>query len=129
MCNYIESIKWFLTYSLVVGTFAGLTFGGALGMDRGMHRLRESLPKDSQLLAIIHENDALKEKIQQETLFGGGNSSTTATIDSSSNSDEGAVDLFSEDPSKENDSLNSQLDVIETQLLLDDGSSSQDEKN
>lgn len=98
-----------------MGTFAGLTFGGALGMDRGMHRLRESLPKESQLLSIIRENDELKEKLQQETLFGGGNSNTL--IDS----DEGAEDLFAVDSSKEDD-VSSQLDVIETQLLLDDGS-------
>jgi hypothetical protein len=55
-----------------VGTFTGLACGGALGMDKGMHKLRESLPKDSQLLSIIHENDLLKkQQQQQETLFSG----------------------------------------------------------
>ncbi|KAI7872630.1 uncharacterized protein EV154DRAFT_487536 [Mucor mucedo] len=54
----------------ILGTFAGLAFGGALGMDRGMHRLRESLPRDSHLLTIIHENDKLKQQ-RQETLFSG----------------------------------------------------------
>lgn len=54
-----------------MGTFAGLAFGGALGMDRGMHRLRESLPRDSHLLSLIHENDKLKQQQQQETLFSG----------------------------------------------------------
>lgn len=55
---------------VLVGTFAGLTCGGVLGMDKGMHRLRESLPKDSHLLKIIHENDQLKQHAQ-ETLFSG----------------------------------------------------------
>lgn len=54
-----------------MGTFAGLTCGGVLGMDKGMHKLRESLPKDSRLLQIIHENDQLKQQQTQETLFSG----------------------------------------------------------
>ncbi|KAG0173372.1 hypothetical protein DFQ28_000285 [Apophysomyces sp. BC1034] len=46
-----------------VGTFTGLTLGGALGMDNGMQKLRESLPADSQLLAIIRDNDRLKVEV------------------------------------------------------------------
>ncbi|KAI8096138.1 hypothetical protein BDF21DRAFT_328616 [Thamnidium elegans] len=55
----------------ILGTFTGLAFGGALGMDRGMHKLRESLPNDSRLLAIIRQNDDLRQKELQETLFSG----------------------------------------------------------
>lgn len=40
-------------------------------MDRGMHKLRESLPDDSRLLAIIRQNDDLRQKELQETLFSG----------------------------------------------------------
>ena len=49
-----------------MGTFTGLTLGGLLGMDRGMRQLRNSLPADSHLLALIHENDQLHKR---ETLF------------------------------------------------------------
>ncbi|KAI7903013.1 uncharacterized protein BX663DRAFT_509230 [Cokeromyces recurvatus] len=45
----------------ILGTFIGLVLGGILGMDRGMHKLRKSLPENSELLAIIHENDQLKK--------------------------------------------------------------------
>ncbi|KAG0182243.1 hypothetical protein DFQ29_005126 [Apophysomyces sp. BC1021] len=47
----------------ILGTFTGLTLGGALGMDNGMQKLRESLPADSQLLAIIRDNDRLKVEV------------------------------------------------------------------
>lgn len=53
----------------IVGTFTGLIFGGALGMDRGMHKLRETLPKESHLLQIIHENDNVRKRKLEETLF------------------------------------------------------------
>jgi hypothetical protein len=91
-----------------VGTFTGLAFGGALGMDRGMHKLRESLPKDSQLLAIIHENDELKQRQLQETLFSG------PITEGDSSSPEDLFESSSEEPQEK-------LDIIETQLLLDDG--------
>ncbi|GAA5817059.1 hypothetical protein MFLAVUS_010596 [Mucor flavus] len=55
----------------ILGAFTGLAFGGGLGMDRGMHKLRESLPSDSRLLAIIRQNDDLRQKELQETLFSG----------------------------------------------------------
>ncbi|KAI8047807.1 uncharacterized protein B0P05DRAFT_481300 [Gilbertella persicaria] len=51
----------------ILGTFTGLTLGGILGMDRGMRQLRESLPVNSHLLTLIHENDQLKK----ETLLNG----------------------------------------------------------
>ncbi|CEP19388.1 hypothetical protein [Parasitella parasitica] len=60
----------------ILGTFAGLTCGGVLGMDKGMHKLRESLPKESRLLEIIHENDQLRQQQQQETLFSKPTSSS-----------------------------------------------------
>ncbi|KAI9478510.1 MAG: hypothetical protein EXX96DRAFT_571184 [Benjaminiella poitrasii] len=44
----------------ILGTFAGVVLGGILGMDKGMHKLRTSLPDNSGLLAIIHENDQVK---------------------------------------------------------------------
>jgi hypothetical protein len=93
-----------------VGIFSGLVFGGALGMDRGMRTLRESLPKDSQLLRIIHENDDLKK--QQETLFSGPIDSAPAEIES-----EGPEDLLAATQSEEAP----ELDLLETQLLLDAG--------
>lgn len=89
-----------------MGIFAGLTFGGALGMDRGMHRLRESLPRDSHLLSIIHENDNLKQQ-QQETLFSG-------PVDAADEST-GVEDLLS----PHDDSLQ-ELEIIENQLLIEE---------
>ncbi|KAI8380874.1 hypothetical protein BD560DRAFT_387431 [Blakeslea trispora] len=50
----------------ILGSFTGLALGGLLGMDRGMRQLRNSLPADSHLLALIHENDQLHKR---ETLF------------------------------------------------------------
>ncbi|KAI8997066.1 hypothetical protein BDB01DRAFT_769698 [Pilobolus umbonatus] len=46
----------------LLGIFGGLVCGGALGMDKGMHKLRDTLPADSQLLSIIRSNDELKKK-------------------------------------------------------------------
>lgn len=102
-----------------MGTFAGLTCGGVLGMDKGMHKLRESLPKDSRLLQIIHENDQLKQQQTQETLFSG------PII---SNEEEGSS-LFNDDSINQlqNDitTTDTQLELIEDQLALDDGSTTQ----
>ncbi|KAI8879300.1 hypothetical protein K501DRAFT_226936 [Backusella circina FSU 941] len=52
----------------ILGTFTGLAFGGIMGMDKGMHKLRESLPTDSRLLAIIRENDKLKAEENTEII-------------------------------------------------------------
>lgn len=60
-----------------VATFTGLTLGGALGMDRGMHKLRESLPPNSTLLQVIRENDELKK----ETLLSGPIKQQESTAD------------------------------------------------
>ncbi|KAI8335466.1 hypothetical protein BC941DRAFT_430413 [Chlamydoabsidia padenii] len=45
-----------------VGTFTGLAFGGLLGMSQGMQKVRQNLPQDSPLLAIIMENEQLKQQ-------------------------------------------------------------------
>ena len=103
-----------------MGTFAGLTCGGVLGMDKGMHKLRESLPKDSRLLQIIHENDQLKQQQTQETLFSG------PII---SNEDKENSSLFNDDSINElqNDitRTDTHLEPIENQLALDDGPTTQ----
>ena len=102
-----------------MGTFAGLTCGGVLGMDKGMHKLRESLPKDSRLLQIIHENDQLKQQQTQETLFSGPIISN----------EEESSSLFNDDSINQlqNDitATDTQLELIEDQLALDDGSTTQ----
>lgn len=73
-----------------------------------MHKLRESLPRDSRLLAIIQENDQLKRRTE-ETLFSGP---ITTTDDNT-----GAQDLLVDDASVQD----TQIELIESQLLLDDG--------
>ncbi|CAO3599881.1 unnamed protein product [Absidia cylindrospora] len=45
----------------ILGTFTGLAFGGLLGMSQGMQKVRQGLPRDSPLLAIIMENEQLKQ--------------------------------------------------------------------
>ncbi|ORZ24530.1 hypothetical protein BCR42DRAFT_403131 [Absidia repens] len=45
----------------ILGTFTGLAFGGLLGMSQGMQKVRQGLPRESPLLAIIMENEQLKQ--------------------------------------------------------------------
>ncbi|KAI9300351.1 hypothetical protein BJ944DRAFT_291759 [Cunninghamella echinulata] len=52
----------------ILGTFTGLAFGGLLGMSQGMKKLKEGLPLESPLLAIIKENEQLKQQKMDETL-------------------------------------------------------------
>ncbi|CAO3613380.1 unnamed protein product [Cunninghamella echinulata] len=52
----------------ILGTFTGLAFGGLLGMSQGMKKLKEGLPLESSLLAIIKENEQLKQQKMDETL-------------------------------------------------------------
>ncbi|GAN06058.1 hypothetical protein MAM1_0110c05535 [Mucor ambiguus] len=106
-----------LIHSLV-GTFAGLTCGGVLGMDKGMHKLRESLPRDSHLLKIIHENDQLKQQAQ-ETLFGGPIRSSTEDQQDTSLFNDDAVQQLQDDTT-----TSTQLEMIEDQLAMDDASPS-----
>jgi hypothetical protein len=103
-----------------VGTFAGLTCGGVLGMDKGMHKLRESLPKDSRLLQIIHENDQLKQQQTQETLFSGPIISDEDKENSSLFNDD-SINELQNDITK----TDTQLEPIENQLALDDGPTTQ----
>lgn len=102
-----------------MGTFAGLTCGGVLGMDKGMHKLRESLPKDSHLLKIIHENDQLKQQAQ-ERLFSGPITHDTATEQDTSLFNDEAIHQLQDDTT----TSSAQLELIEDQLALDDGSAS-----
>jgi hypothetical protein len=74
-------------------------------MDKGMHKLRESLPRDSRLLAIIHENDQLKRQTE-ETLFSG-----PITTNNTGTSGSLLDDASAEDP---------QLELIQSHLNLDD---------
>jgi hypothetical protein len=39
-----------------------------MGMNKGMHKLKESLPADSRLLAIIRENEKLKAEENTEII-------------------------------------------------------------
>ncbi|EPB91564.1 hypothetical protein HMPREF1544_01486 [Mucor circinelloides 1006PhL] len=103
----------------ILGTFAGLTCGGVLGMDKGMHKLRESLPKDSHLLKIIHENDQLKQQAQ-ERLFSGPITHDTATEQDTSLFNDEAIHQLQDDTT----TSSAQLELIEDQLALDDGSAS-----
>ncbi|KAI8099433.1 uncharacterized protein BX664DRAFT_321235 [Halteromyces radiatus] len=52
----------------ILGTFTGLAFGGLLGMSQGMKKIRQELPKDSQLLSIIEENEQLKREEMNQSL-------------------------------------------------------------
>ncbi|KAK4519120.1 Topoisomerase 1-associated factor 1 [Mucor velutinosus] len=97
----------------ILGTFAGLTCGGVLGMDKGMHKLRESLPKDSHLLKIIHENDQLKQQAQ-ETLFSGPIAQSTEQQDTS---------LFNDDAMQQLQD-DTQLEIMSDQVALDDTNAS-----
>ncbi|KAF1804774.1 hypothetical protein V8B55DRAFT_1497286 [Mucor lusitanicus] len=105
----------------ILGTFAGLTCGGVLGMDKGMHKLRESLPTDSHLLKIIHENDQLKQQAQ-ETLFSGPITPPPSTTEDTSLFDDDAVQQLQDDTT-----ALTQLETTTTEdqlLALDDASAS-----
>lgn len=45
-----------------VGFFTGLALGTAMGMNKGMRTLRNSLPQDSELRRLIHANDQLRKE-------------------------------------------------------------------
>lgn len=76
-----------------------------------MHKLRESLPQNSKLLEIIHENDQLKRQMSDETLFSG-------PVTTSTNEDDiGVQDLLLDDDTA---SQQTQIELIESQLTLDD---------
>ena len=87
-------------------------------MDKGMHKLRESLPKDSHLLKIIHENDQLKQQAQ-ETLFSG-------PITEQQQQQQQDTSLFNDDDMQQlqdDATTSTQLEMIEDQLALEDQAS------
>lgn len=90
-------------------------------MDKGMHKLRESLPTDSHLLKIIHENDQLKQQAQ-ETLFSGPITPPPSTTEDTSLFDDDAVQQLQDDTT-----ALTQLETTTTEdqlLALDDASAS-----
>ncbi|SAM08812.1 hypothetical protein [Absidia glauca] len=52
----------------IIGTFTGLAFGGLVGMSQGMQKVRQGLPRDSPLLAIIMENEQMKQEELERTM-------------------------------------------------------------
>ncbi|KAL1935472.1 hypothetical protein VTP01DRAFT_4612 [Rhizomucor pusillus] len=51
-----------LSGHLWMGFFTGLALGTAMGMNKGMRTLRNSLPQDSELRRLIHANDQLRKE-------------------------------------------------------------------
>lgn len=85
-------------------------------MDRGMRTLRQQLPQDSHLLQLIHANDEIKkqQQQQQETLFSGPPITVVPDEESS------AQDLLADTTDTTTPPVE-ELDLLETQLLLDAG--------
>ncbi|KAI9272446.1 hypothetical protein BY458DRAFT_435461 [Sporodiniella umbellata] len=57
-----KSKQWKRPYlTTFVGVNVGAIFGGLLGTNRGMNKLREGLPEDSKILSMIHQLDDIKK--------------------------------------------------------------------